>query len=78
MIVWVVQAAQVAVAVAASAIAISAFFISVLQVDFGLVWVTVVLYCDTFGHRLNDVILCCFANDKQAVSHMGQSLLTVV
>jgi hypothetical protein len=74
----VVQAAQVAVAVAANAIAMSAFFISVLQWKFGLVWVTVVLDCNASRHRLNDVILRCLANNKQTVCYMGQRLLAVV
>jgi hypothetical protein len=74
----VVQLAHTAVEDAARVRAMMIFFISVLQLKFGLIWVTVVLHCNASRHRLNDVILRCLANDEQTVCHMGQSLLPVV
>ena len=68
------QAAQVRVAVAARVMATMIFFISVLQVEFSLIWRTVVFHLDSAGQRRNQVILTCLAYNKRCVCDMHQGL----
>jgi hypothetical protein len=49
----------------------------ILQWKFRLRWITVVLHLDPRCDCVDDVILRCLADNKQAVCHMGQGLLAI-